>query len=89
MANVVSIAGAVMMSKSIPEKNEDIDIRAMKALRICIKRGLKPFFSKSMTDQLYIEIEEQIMSNQPLYALLNHNISTKEDQWIWTDIKGE
>lgn len=78
-----------MMSKTIPEEKDIIEVKAINALRICIKKGLKPFFSKAMTEQLYDEIEQEIMKNQPLYALLHHKISTKEDQWIWTDIAGE
>ena len=75
--------------KKTSEEKYVIKIKAMKALRICIKKGLKPFFSKAMLDQLYDEVEQEIMKNQPLYALLHHYISTKEDQWIWTDIEGD
>lgn len=74
-----------MVEKAIPEKNDSDKIRAFNALRICIKRGLKPFFSKTMTEELYNEVEQQIMVNKPLYALLEHKISINENEWIWTD----
>lgn len=68
------------------EKNNNNDqIRAFNALRICIKKGLKPFFSKAMTEELYNEVEQRIMANKPLYALLEHKISTNEDEWIYKD----
>lgn len=74
-----------MTEKKIPEKNDSDKIRAFNALRICIKRGLKPFFSKTMTEELYNEVEQLIMANKPLYALLEHKISTNENEWIYED----
>ena len=74
-----------MTEKTIPEKNDSDRIRAFNALRICIKKGLKPFFSKTMTEELYTEVEQRIMENKPLYALLEHKISTNEDEWIYED----
>ena len=64
-------------------------IRAFNVLRVCIKKGLRPYFTKAMTDQLYDEIEQKIMAYKPLYALLEHNISLDEDMWVYSDWQAE